>query len=68
MDGGHNDFSGGDEDLFVGEGYLFTREDSRVSGFESDNTDCGGNYELRFGNCGDTLIPAAAPNSISGNG
>src|ERR1700733_2689752 len=60
MHGGHDDFSGGYEDLFVGESYLLARDDSGVGCFESYHSHCGGNYELRFGNCGDALIPCRA--------
>ena len=50
MDGGHYDFSGGNENFFVGESDLLTREDRCVGGFKSNDT--GRQRKLRAASSG----------------
>ena len=47
--GGHDQFTGGDEDFFVGEGHSAAELDCFVGGFEADDTDGGGEDDFGGG-------------------
>ena len=50
--GGDDEFAGGYEALFVGQADGFPSADCGVGGFESGDSDDGGDYEVDFGEGG----------------
>ena len=52
---GHNDFSGGDENFFVGERDVLSVLDCFVGGGQTDDADGGRDYGVRVGMRGDAF-------------
>ena len=61
---GGDQFSGGDQTLFVGESDRFSRAYGFVSGFESGHADDGADHEICFGVGGDSYSSSRAVNDF----
>ena len=63
-DSSHDQFTGCDENFFIGEGDIFPLFDCLVGGCQADDSDSGGDDRIRIGMSGDTLDALCAENNF----